>query len=218
MSRSSTTTTRPLRCHPAQLRIEEARARRGGASGGSKLEGKGQKQQAQQQGKKGGAGHHPQAKPPQHKGAPSVTAAQASPLGSGGAGRRPSEQALDIQFGKIAVPAQGPERLRLKKGGKNLVGLLQKAEEKERRLKELQASEEGKDQAQALLWKDALKSAHGEKVLDNPKASTTPQKRKQAPSTLAVCVCVAAVCVLVLIVDHIMITPSHTCIHVPHSC
>ena len=49
------------------------------------------------------------------------------------------------------------------------MGLLQKAEEKERRLRELQATDAGKEEAAALLWKDALKSAHGEKVLDNPK-------------------------------------------------
>jgi hypothetical protein len=158
-----------------QLRIEEARARRGGTPGG-KRDAKGQQHQQQQQGKKGpGQGskppqHHQQQHQQQKDGAasPAGPGAGAKP---GGLQRRPSEQALDIQFGKIAVPAQGAERLRLKKGGKNLVGLLQKAEEKERRLKELQASEDGKAEAEAILWKDALKSAHGEKVLDNPKAS-----------------------------------------------
>lgn len=43
------------------------------------------------------------------------------------------------------------------------------AEEKEKRLKELQKSEDGKDEANAIMWRDALKQAHGEKVLDNPK-------------------------------------------------
>ena len=151
-----------------QLRIEEARSRRGGTPGG-KPGGKRDpnKGQSPQQEKKTPSGHSGP-KPPQH-GQPKGGGAAApgsSPLPSG-LQRRPSEQALDIQFGKIAVPAQAA-RLG-KKGGKNLVGLLQKAEEKERRLKELQASEDGKEAAEAILWRDALKSAHGEKVLDNPK-------------------------------------------------
>lgn len=150
-----------------RLRIEEARARRGGTPGG-KRNAKGQT--PQQQKKKTGMGSAGGQNPPHSQQQQQQAAAGGSPGAKpGGLQRRPSEQALDIQFGKIAMPAQGGERLRLKKGGKNLVGLLQKAEEKERRLKELQASEDGKEEANAILWKDALKSAHGEKTLDNPK-------------------------------------------------
>jgi hypothetical protein len=89
---------------------------------------------------------------------------------------------MDLQFSKINVPTSLASGALPKKGGKNLVGLLKKAEEKERRLKELQAGEGGeggKEERSAILWKDALKSAHGGKVLDNPKLLKKAIKKKE---------------------------------------
>lgn len=65
---------------------------------------------------------------------------------------------------------------------KNLQKMLEMAEEKKKRLEELKRSnsDQDKDKAAQMVWKDALKEASGERVKDDPVKLRKALKRKMA--------------------------------------
>ena len=88
----------------------------------------------------------------------------------------------DIQFTMLQVPKEKKATKAPGPGSKvqRMKTLLQRAEEKEKRLQELKKSEGGAEKAKEEVWKDTLKQATGERVYEDPSKLKKALKRREA--------------------------------------
>ena len=89
----------------------------------------------------------------------------------------------DIQFTMLQLPKEAKAATKTPGPGskvQRMKTLLQRAEEKEKRLQELKKSEGGAEKAKAEMWKDTLKQATGERVYEDPSKLKKALKRREA--------------------------------------